>query len=133
MRAFTALLLGCVLGNTSLALAPVPAPLALDPMARGYLGITLGEGVIIDRAEPGAPAAKAGLQSGDVIVRVGTLTPANYNQVIAHVCSFRPGAIVEVEVQRAGARKTFKVTLACRPLELDAPGRYPGQPFPIDD
>ena len=124
-----AILLG---GLTAPVLAPVPPEPMPDPMARGYLGITLGEGTVISTVEAEAPAAKCGLRSGDVIVRVGTLHPEGYQQVVAHVSSFRPGAIVEIEVQRGSARKTFKVKLACRPLRLDASPDYP-LPVPIDD
>jgi S1-C subfamily serine protease len=124
MSAITAL----VLGTLTYTLAPVPPETAPDPMGRGYLGITLGEGVVIGRVEPGKPAAKAGLRDGDVIVRVGTLHPNNYSEVIAHVCSFRPGAVIELEVRRGSERKVFKVKLGLRPPELDAP--VPDDPIP---
>ena len=125
----TALLLG---GMT--CAAPVPKDLPLDPMARGYMGITVGTGSLtVERVEPKLPADKAGLRSGDMLLRIGTLQPQNFDQVIAHITSFRPGAVVEIEVQRGAEKKTFKVKLACRPADLDLPSRYPGQPFPIDD
>ncbi len=130
MNTITAILL---VGLTFPALAPVPPELRPDPMARGYVGVTLGEGVVVQGVEPNTPAAKAGLRSGDVIVRVGTLNPGNYSDAVTHICSFRPGAVVEIEVLRGSERKLFKVKLGCRPPELDQPGRYPGQRFPIDD
>jgi hypothetical protein len=48
--------------------------------------------------------------------------------VIAHVCSFRPGAVIELEVRRGSERKVFKVKLGLRPPELDAP--VPDDPIP---
>jgi S1-C subfamily serine protease len=121
MTALT-LLLGAVTFHT---LAPVPPALSPDPTGRGYVGVTIGEGSVVSGVEPRTPAAQAGLRPGDVIVRVGTLVPANYEQVIEHICAFRPGAVVEVEVQRGSERKVFKIKLACRPLDLDRarPGR----------
>ena len=131
MTAITAVLLGSL---TFPALAPVPPEAPPDPMARGYMGITVGTGSLtVERVEPKLPADKAGLRSGDLLLRIGTLQPQNFDQVIAHITSFRPGAVVEIEVQRGGEKKTFKVKLACRPADLDLPSRYPGQPFPIDD
>ena len=96
------------------------------------MGIRVGTGSLtIESVEAHLPAEKAGLRSGDVLLRVGTLEPHNFDQVIAHVCSYRPGALIEIEVQRGSQRKTFKVKLGCRPPELDAPNRYPA-PLPID-
>lgn len=131
MTAVTAFLLGSLTFPT---FAPVPKEATPDPMARGYMGITVGSGTLtVSSVEPNLPAAKAGLRSGDVLVRVGTLQPQTFDEVIAHITSFRPGAIVEIEVQRGSEKKTFKVKLASRPPELDLPGRYPGGPIPIDD
>jgi S1-C subfamily serine protease len=129
MSAITAFLLG---GLTFPALAPVPPESRPDPMARGYMGIQVGHGSLtIERVEPNLPAHKAGLRAGDAIVRVGTLQPQNFEQVVASITSFRPGAVVEIEVQRGTERKTFKVKLASRPPELDHPTQYPADPFPI--
>jgi len=130
MIAITVLLLGGLTSNTH---APVPPEVPPDPMARGYMGITVGNGSLtIERVEPRLPAEKAGLRAGDVLLRVGTLQPQTFEQVIAHITSFRPGAVVEIEVQRGSERKTFKVKLACRPLELDLRNSYPFPP-PLDD
>jgi S1-C subfamily serine protease len=128
MSAITAFLLGSL---TLPTLAPVPPESRPDPLARGYMGITVGTGSLtIERVEPKLPAAKAGLQAGDVLLRIGTLQPQTFDQVISHITSFRPGAVVEIEVQRGSARKTFKVKLAGRPQELDLPQHYPVAPFP---
>ena len=113
-------------------LAPVPPEPTQDPLARGYLGITLGDGTIISSVEEHMPAAKAGLQPGDMIVRIGTFAPQSFDQVVAHICTFRPGAVVEIEVQRGMVRKTVKVKLARRPARLDQPRDSP-LPVPIDD
>jgi S1-C subfamily serine protease len=127
MSAITAL----VLGSMTYTLAPVPRELPPDPMARGYMGITVGNSSLaIERVEPGLPAAKAGLRAGDIIVRVGTLQPQTFDQVVSHICSFRPGAVVEIEVRRGSEQKTFKVKLGCRPQELDAPPTLPLEPPP---
>ena len=124
--------IACVLTSLTFARAPVPAEPEPNPMARGYMGITVQTGgLMIDRVEPNMPAAKAGLQAGDILVRVGTLQPREFSQVVAHVCSFRPGAVVEIEVMRGKDRKTVKLKFATRPLDLDTPGQLPGGPPPI--
>ncbi len=124
----------CLFTNLMFTLAPVPAEPTPDPMARGYMGITVQTGALmIESVQPGLPAEKSGLRSGDVLVRIGTLEPREFEQVVTHICSFRPGAIVEIEVQRGSVRKTFKVKLACRPSDLDVTGRFPSRPNDIDD
>lgn len=134
MSAFTGLT-ACLLGNLMFVLAPVPREAAPDPMARGYIGIRVTPpGLVVESVEPNMPAAKAGLRSGDVIARVGTLEPQNFDQVVAHITSFRPGAVVEIEVQRGTERKTFKVKLVARPLDIDSPRNIPGRPvIEVDD
>ena len=129
MTTLTAIVLGSLLCPTR---APVPPELKPDPLARGYMGITVGNNSLtIDRVEPNLPAHKAGLRAGDLLLRIGTLQPQTFEQVIAHITSFRPGAVVEIEVQRGPDRKTFKVKLGTRPQELDDPRHYPIEPFPI--
>src|SRR5687768_8626217 len=123
----------CVVATVMFARAPVPPEAAPDPLSRGYMGITVQTGALtIERVEPGLPASKAGVRPGDVIVRVGTLEPRAFEEVVAHICSFRPGAVVELEVQRGSERKTFKVKLGVRPVELDLTSRFPNPPIIID-
>ncbi len=117
-------------GLASPALTPVPREPPPDPLARGYLGVTVGTGSLtVSEVTAKTPADKAGLKAGDVITRVGTLEPQNFDQVVAHITSFRPGAVLEIEVMRGSERKTFKVKLAPRPVELDVP-RYPIELIP---
>ena len=68
-----------------------------------------------------------------MIARVGTLYPQVFDQVVANICSYRPGAVVEIEVRRGTENKVFKVVLATRPPETDVPGRIPGQPVILPD
>ena len=77
------------------------------------------------------PGAKAGLRKDDLIVRVNSLQAQSTDQVIAHVCSFRPGAIIEMEVQRGSERKVFKIKLGTRPPdnEIQTPLPQPISPF----
>jgi S1-C subfamily serine protease len=118
-------------------LAPVPPEPKPDPFEKGYLGIWFtGSGpttsLAIDRLEPDQAASKAGLRPGDVIVRVNNLQPQTTQQVIDHVCTFRPGAVIDVEVQRGMEKKAFKIKLGTRPP--DAGRVLPTYPtFPQDE
>lgn len=115
-----------------LVLAPVPADPPQDPLGKGYLGIAVPNGLVIERVEPGYPADRAGLRPGDVLVRIGTFRPQAFKEVIDRVCSYRPGAVVEIEFERNGSRQTAKVTLVARPPELDVANTLPPMPF-VDD
>jgi S1-C subfamily serine protease len=112
--------------------APVPPDAPPDPMARGSVGIQVQTGgMVISTVYPTMPAGLAGLKVGDKIVRVGTLEPQVFDQVVAHICSFRPGSTIEFEVERGSERKVFKVKIAPRPAEFDNPNRgAPIQIFP---
>ena len=69
-------------------------------------------GVGVAALTPGGPAAKAGVQVGDVIVSVnGTPTPTTQDLSVA-LAALQPGRTVPVKVTRAnGTSATFSVTL----------------------
>jgi tetratricopeptide (TPR) repeat protein len=101
------------------------APL-FEPAA---MGVAVNQNsLVIGTVVPNLPAAKAGVRAGDKIVRVGSLQPNEFNQVVEHVATFRPGARLELEVERNGQRMVFPLVLADRPLNLRNPdhtGRKP--------
>ena len=122
-----------VLGGLAFALAPVPPDVKPDPLGRGYMGVWFSNNSLsIDRVEPNMPGAKAGLRSGDLIVRVNHLHAETTQQIIDHVCSFRPGAVIEMEILRGGERKVLKVKLGVRPLDTPPPLPIPQPWAPFD-
>jgi len=115
---FTASVL--VLASLSPA-APVPLEPAPSPTARAFLGVLAESEVslVLSQVLADMPAAKAGIRPGDRLVRVGALEPGNFAQFKAHVQTYRPGATVEIEVDRNGQRQTFRVRLAAVPENAD--------------
>ena len=127
-------------GNVGIGFA-IPAeqakPVVLQLMKgerihRGYLGVGIqpmtddiasglklpkDHGEIVSRIEPGQPAARAGVQQGDVIVRVNgqDVTPDNTLSYI--VAGLPVGSRVTIEVIRNGKPMTLTATLAERPPE----------------
>jgi len=86
---------------------------------RAYLGMEVGDagdGIVVDSVTAGGPAAKAGMQVGDLIVSVdGRATPSTalLSQVLA---GLKPGRTVPVVVEtQTGSRKTVPVTLGTFP------------------
>ena len=77
-----------------------------DPKARGVL---IG-GVVAD-----APAAKAGIKPGDVLMRIGDHAVASPAELLARVAALKPQSDVEVGLQRAGKAMTFHLAVGQRP------------------
>ncbi|MDX6676764.1 MAG: hypothetical protein QOE31_816, partial [Solirubrobacteraceae bacterium] len=99
---------------------------------RAYLGVETrefqsGPGAYVAGVTPGAPAADAGLQLGDVVTAVGGTPVTIPEDISAAIQDRKPGERVGIEVQRAGARKTLQVTLGARP-ETAAPATDPTTP-----
>jgi hypothetical protein len=71
-----------------------------------------GKGMKLSGVRPDAPAARAGLQAGDVIVRVGKHEVGNVHDFMYSLQDLEPGREVEVEVDRGGSRVKLKVVPA---------------------
>jgi S1-C subfamily serine protease len=114
--------------------APVPVEPAPSPVGTPAIGIRADTAsCVVTDVFPNLPAGRAGIKPGDRLVRVGTLEPTHFNQVVSHIQTYRPGAVVEVEVDRAGKREAFKLRLVPRPADFDAQRPYPLLPtFPND-
>lgn len=98
-------------------------------VARGYLGVQiqpvsqdiadglgLGEarGALIDDAQPGTPAASAGLASGDVIVKLNGRPVRDARELSREVAALKPGDKAEITYLRAGREQSASVTLAAQ-------------------
>jgi len=89
---------------------------SLDPTVSGGAAIaknssTTGASPIV----PGSPAAKAGLEAGDLITAVNGTPVASVNQFVATIANYAPGNTVTLTVNRNGQSKSIKVTLGAQP------------------
>ncbi len=77
---------------------------------------TLGtqEGVYIKEIEIDSPAMAAGIQSGDVLIRVGNVSVANYNDLLNILYSAQPENTIEITVLRQEKEMNMDVTLGRR-------------------
>lgn len=87
---------------------------------RAVMGVQMGEpvegvGAPITRLTPGSGAEKAGLKSGDVLVKIDGAAITASNQVSDSLAEKKPGDVVTVVVQRGGATEEVKVTLGGDP------------------
>ncbi len=100
-----------VRGYLGVGLQPVDEDLAPS------LGLPKDSGEIIRTVVPNGPAAKAGLQQGDVIVKVNG-TQVTSDQTVSFLIANSPvGQRIPVEIVRNGKHGTVYVTLADRPTE----------------
>ncbi|HEX8655675.1 MAG TPA: Do family serine endopeptidase [Allosphingosinicella sp.] len=106
-----------------------------DPGVAQALGIERNRGELVNSVTPGGPAARAGIQQGDVIISVNN-QPVNLEQTLSYLVSnTQVGARVPVEIVRGGQRRTVTVTLAERPSDeelarLNGPDTTPATPGP---
>jgi serine protease DegQ len=73
------------------------------------------QGVIITGVLQGGPAAKAGIQPGDVITQVVGKTVMSVPELLANVAALKPGSANKFSVRRADKSLELQVTPAPRP------------------
>jgi serine protease Do len=100
-------------------------------VSRGQLGVVIselgpelaksfdydGKGVLVQDVKRDSPAAKAGLESGDIIVALDGKPTEDATRFRMQIARTKPGTSVTLDVQRKGAARTFTVVLG----ELEAP------------
>jgi serine protease Do len=121
-------------GNQGIGFA-IPTNLARDVMdslikdgkvTRGYLGVMIQDvtpaiakrfelndsnGALVGEVTPKSPAAKAGIESGDVVVEFDGKPVRDSRQLRLAVGRVKPGVAVPVKLMRDGSSKTVKVTI----------------------
>ncbi|MCW8087464.1 Do family serine endopeptidase [Sabulicella glaciei] len=116
---------------------------------RGWLGVNIQQvtdeiaeslglrngtrGALIARAQEGAPAAAAGIRSGDVILRFNNQEVREMRNLPRIVADTNVGAQVPVVVWRDGKEETVTVTLGELPAEQQQAAATPQQQTPRGD
>ena len=76
----------------------------------GYDLGTGGKGVIVGGVEAGSPAAAAGLQVNDIILKMGAKDIQSMSQLRRELYKYKAGDAVDVVVSRNGKKETLKLT-----------------------
>lgn len=105
----------------------------LYPQLARRLDIPVDRGAFVQEVTPRSPAARAGIRGGsgsvrfqarsfrtggDVITRAGGRPIREESDLSRAIEARRAGETVEIELYRGGQRRTIRVTLAERPLDL---------------
>ena len=78
-------------------------------------GLSVQYGAFVSSVASGGPAAKAGLQRGDIITAIGNQALDDPHSFINVLISYKPGDTVALTVVRNGQTKQFSITLGERP------------------
>src|ERR1700678_4698423 len=109
--------------------------LAHGKVVRGYLGVHIQElspeiakafnynmsgGALIGDVSPNTPASKAGLQKGDVIVKLKGQPVSGYGDLRLRISQMAPGTSVKLDVWRDGKAQDYTVALGELPEKAEA-------------
>jgi serine protease Do len=88
--------------------------------ALAEFGLKERRGALVSTVAKGRPAAKAGIEPGDIIVEFNGKAVKNRDELVATVVSTRPGTTVPVKIIRDKQEKTLSITV--EELDLDEEG-----------
>ena len=90
----------------------------VQPVTAGIaesLGLKDAAGALVAEAQPDTPAAKAGIQPGDVITAVNGTAIKDSRSLAREISAMGPGSSAKLDILRKGDSKTITVTLATMP------------------
>ncbi|HYC94663.1 MAG TPA: Do family serine endopeptidase, partial [Sphingomicrobium sp.] len=100
----------------------------LDENIAAALGLPKDRGELVRSVVPGEAAARAGLQQGDVILKVGGRDVTPDETVSYLIANTSVGSRVPVEIIRDGRRQTLTVQVGQRPTEEELARQAGGAP-----
>jgi serine protease Do len=101
-------------------------------VTRGWIGVTIqpvtddiaasigmkeAKGALVDEPQPGSPAAKAGLKSGDVIAELDGQTVKDSRDLARKVGAIAPGKTIHLTVFRDGQKRTVDLIARTYPSD----------------
>jgi serine protease Do len=84
------------------------------------LGMKQARGAMVDNPQDGSPAAKAGLEAGDVITAVNGAEVKDARDLARNISTMAPGASVKLDILHKGSAKTLTVALGELPNDRQA-------------
>jgi len=90
------------------------------------LGLKQARGAMVDNPQDGSPAAKAGIEAGDVITAVNGTGVKDARDLARNISTIAPGSSVKLDILHKGQSKTVNVALGEMPNDRQANAE--GQP-----
>ena len=94
-------------------------PFPLEKDVAEAMGLRNGEGAVVRTVEPGQPAARAGLEVGDVVLEFNGRPVKDSDALVEMVVATKPGTTVPVTILRDKQRKTLNITVGELDLEAE--------------
>ena len=92
----------------------------VTPDIADSLGLKKAEGALVAEPQANGPAAKAGIESGDVITQVNGEAVKDARELARTIGGFAPGTAVKLDVLHKGQNKTVNLTLGQLPNSVEA-------------
>jgi serine protease Do len=84
------------------------------------LGMKAAQGALVDEPQPGSPAAKAGIEAGDVITAVNGKAVKDSRDLARTISMMAPGSDVKLTVLHNGSDRTVTLALGSLPNQRQA-------------
>jgi serine protease Do len=101
----------------------------VQPVTSGVadsLGMKQARGALVDNPQAGSPAAKAGIEAGDVITAVNGVSVKDSRGLARSISMMAPGSEVKLDVLRNGEAKPLSLTLGEMPGDHQASAEKAG-------
>jgi serine protease Do len=101
----------------------------IQPVTAGIaegLGMKKAQGALVDEVKSDSPAAKAGLESGDVITAVNGSSVKDARELTCTISAAAPKSTVKLDILRNGQAKSLEVALGQMPGEHQAKAEITG-------
>jgi len=92
----------------------------VTPEIADSLGLKKAEGALVAEPQANGPAAKAGIESGDVITQVNGESVKDARELARTIGGIAPGTAVKLNVLHKGQDKTINLTLGTLPNTVEA-------------
>jgi serine protease Do len=92
----------------------------IQPVTAGIadsLGLKKAAGAMVDEPQSGSPAARAGIESGDVITAVNGAAVKDARDLARTIGTMAPDSSVKLDIVRQGQQKTVSLALAQMPAD----------------